>query len=106
MASLLINFRSFSIQFIVLKTMLAELQGRKVWVEGLVQDSHGTVLADAKWVLSASSPLPPPSSALSILTIPLHSTMWIEPKYSGLMDTKSLSQAMGEREPLPEPWVP
>lgn len=106
MASLLINFRSFSIQFIVLKTMLAELQGRKVWVEGLVQDSHGTVLADAKWVLSASSPRPQPSSALSILTIPLHRTMWIEPKYSGLMDTKSLSQAMGEREPLPEPWVP
>jgi hypothetical protein len=32
-------------------------------------------------------------------------TMWVEPKYSQLMDTKTVNQAMGEREPQLEPWA-
>jgi len=81
-ANLSLNYRAptRADQFIILKTKLAELRGRKVWVEGFIQDTHGTVLVDAK-------------------------TMWIQPKYAQLMDTKSLSQAMGEREPLPEAWA-
>lgn len=81
-ASLSLNYRAptKADQFIVLNTKLAALKGRKVWVDGIVQDTNGTVLADAK-------------------------TMWIQPKYAELMDTKSLSQTMGEREPQPELWA-
>jgi len=31
-----------------MKTKVTDTQGRKVWVDGLVQDTNGVVLADAK----------------------------------------------------------
>jgi len=81
-ANLSINYRAPTTadQFIVMKTKVTDTQGRKVWVDGWVQDTNGAVLADAK-------------------------TMWVEPKYSPLMDTKTINQAMGEREPQLEPWA-
>jgi len=81
-ANLSVNYRSPAAadQFIILKTKLSKLEGRKVWVDGVIEDPNGIVLADAK-------------------------TMWIQPKYAQLMDTKALGQAMGEREPRPESWT-
>jgi len=79
-ANMSLNYRAptKADQFIVLKTKLAEVKGRKVWVHGFVEDINGTVLADA-------------------------ATMWIQPQYAELLDTKFLEQTMGEREPQPEP---
>jgi len=81
-ANISVNYRAPTTadQFIVMKTKVTDTQGRKVWVDGLVQDTNGVVLADAK-------------------------TMWVQPKYSQLMDTKTFNQALGEREPQLEPWA-
>jgi len=67
-------------QFIVLTTKLTDLQGRKVWVEGIVQDTNGVVLAESK-------------------------TMWIQPKYAELMNKSSVNQLMGERGTQPKAWL-
>jgi len=61
-------------QFIVIKTRLTEVKGRKAWVEGHIEDTNGNVLAEAK-------------------------TMFVQPKYAKLLNTKALRQAMGEPEP-------
>jgi hypothetical protein len=48
-------------KFIVIKTRLVEVKGRKSFVEGRVQDTSGNVLAEAKYVfvhlLSVSCPI-------------------------------------------------
>jgi acyl-coenzyme A thioesterase PaaI-like protein len=79
-ANLTINYRAptKADQFIIIKTKLTDLQGRKVWVEGHIEDTSGNVLADAK-------------------------TMFVQPKYAKLLNTKTLRQAMGEPEPWTEP---
>jgi len=47
-------------QFIVIKTRLTEVKGRKAWVEGHIEDTNGNVLAQAKFV--SISHLPSPNS--------------------------------------------
>lgn len=36
--------------YVVLRTKLVKVQGRKAWVQGHVEDLEGTVLVDAEWV--------------------------------------------------------
>jgi len=62
-------------QFIVLRTRLVEGKGRKVWVEGQIEDLDGLVLVQA-------------------------SAMFVQPRYAKLLSSAALRQIMGE----PEPW--
>jgi len=79
-ANLEINYRAptKADQFIVIKTKLIDVKGRKVWVEGHIEDTSGNKLAEAK-------------------------AMFVQPKYAKLLNTKALRQAMGEPEPWTEP---
>ncbi|KAH8111402.1 Thioesterase/thiol ester dehydrase-isomerase [Phellopilus nigrolimitatus] len=58
-------------QFVVVRARLVELKGRKAYVEGSVEDVHGTVLATAK-------------------------ALFIQPKYAKLLDTTAIRKALGE----------
>jgi uncharacterized protein (TIGR00369 family) len=79
-ANLTINYRAptKADQFIVIKTKLVDVKGRKVWVEGHIEDTTGTVLAEAK-------------------------AMFVQPRYAKLLNTTALRQAMGEPELRKEP---
>jgi hypothetical protein len=84
------------------------VKGRKAWVEGHIEDTNGNILAEAKFV----SNLPSPRFALHLgyfllaqlcpNIVYIHRTMFVQPKYAKLLNTKALRQAMGE--PEPEPW--
>ncbi|KIY63393.1 Thioesterase/thiol ester dehydrase-isomerase [Cylindrobasidium torrendii FP15055 ss-10] len=65
-------------QFIVIKTKLDELKGRKAWVSGTVEDVNGKVLVQAK-------------------------AMFVQPKYAALLNKKGISEALGERLPATTP---
>ncbi|KAL5483349.1 hypothetical protein ACEPAI_8580 [Sanghuangporus weigelae] len=58
-------------QFVVLRCRLVELKGRKAYVEGSIEDLNGTTLATAK-------------------------ALFIQPKYAKLLNTKTISKAIGE----------
>ncbi|TFY51496.1 hypothetical protein EVG20_g10973, partial [Dentipellis fragilis] len=63
-------------QFIVLKTRLVEAKGRKVRVEGVVEDMSGTKLVEA-------------------------SALFVQPKYAKLLNSKGIRRALGEPMPAP-----
>jgi len=65
-------------QYFAIKTKLIDVQGRKAWVEGRVEDMNGTLLAEAK-------------------------VMFVQPKYAKLLNTNLLQQAMGEPPKSSEP---
>ena len=79
-------------KFIVIKTRLVEVKGRKAWVEGRIEDTDGNVLVEAKCV--SNQIICPCSDVHYILR-----TMFVQPKYAKLLNTKALRQAMGEPEP-------
>ncbi|THH18808.1 hypothetical protein EW146_g2220 [Bondarzewia mesenterica] len=78
-AKLCINYRAptRADQFIVLKTRLVELKGRKAIVSGTVEDMDGTVLVEA-------------------------TATFVQPKYAKLLSSSSIHQAMGEPQPKTE----
>ncbi|CCM05321.1 uncharacterized protein FIBRA_07535 [Fibroporia radiculosa] len=65
-------------QFIVIKTRLIEISGRKAKVAGVIEDMQGTVLAEAE-------------------------ALFIQPKYAKLLDSKRLRELMGEPDDMQEP---
>ncbi|KAA1477383.1 Thioesterase/thiol ester dehydrase-isomerase [Dentipellis sp. KUC8613] len=77
-ANLSINYKAptRADQFIVLKTRLVEAKGRKVRVEGVVEDMSGTKLVEA-------------------------SALFVQPKYAKLLNSKGIRRALGE--PMPPP---
>jgi len=59
-AQLSLNYRAPTMadQFVIIKTKIGEVKGRKAYVTGSVESLDGTVLVEAKWVLTFSqSPL-------------------------------------------------
>ncbi|KAG7442807.1 Thioesterase/thiol ester dehydrase-isomerase, partial [Guyanagaster necrorhizus] len=57
-------------QFVVIKTSLQELQGRKITVTGRIEDLEGKVLVEA-------------------------SALFVQPKYSGMLNKRPLHEALG-----------
>jgi hypothetical protein len=98
------------------------VKGRKAWVEGHIEDTNGNVLAEAKFVstshiyrLPSPSPVRLSSFACLIFSsefsisiniinhvlidiLMFNRTMFVQPKYAKLLNTKALRQAMGEPE--------
>ncbi|KAF7375374.1 UPF0644 protein PB2B4.06 [Mycena sanguinolenta] len=72
-ATLSLNYRAptRADQFVVLKTRLVELKGRKATVTGRVEDLQGTLLVDAD-------------------------ALFIQPRYAKLLDPKLIRQNLGE----------
>ena len=79
-------------QFVVLRCRLIELKGRKAYVEGSIEDLNGTTLATAKCVIL----LPFFLSEYTLLTINHFRALFIQPKYAKLLNTKTISKAIGE----------
>jgi len=77
-ATLALNYRAptRADQFIVLKTRLVELKGRKATVTGRVEDLEGTLLVDAD-------------------------ALFIQPRYAKLLDPKLIRQNLGEPTKTP-----
>ncbi|KAF5311858.1 hypothetical protein D9619_003773 [Psilocybe cf. subviscida] len=72
-ATLSLSYRAPTMadQFIVIKTKLGEVKGRKAFVSGSVEDLKGTVLVEA-------------------------SAMFVQPRYAKLLHSAQLRKAMGE----------
>lgn len=51
-ASMTVEYRAPTLaeQFVAIKTRVARTEGRKVWIEGVMEDLAGKVLAEAKYV--------------------------------------------------------
>ncbi|KAK0194390.1 Thioesterase/thiol ester dehydrase-isomerase [Armillaria mellea] len=63
-------------QFVVIKTSLHKLQGRKINVTGRIEDLEGKTLVEA-------------------------SALFVQPKYSGLLNKRPLHEALGMPTPIP-----
>ncbi|KAK0451731.1 Thioesterase/thiol ester dehydrase-isomerase [Armillaria borealis] len=63
-------------QFVVIKTSLQELQGRKITVTGRIEDLEGKILVEA-------------------------SALFVQPKYSGMLNKRPLHEALGMPTPIP-----
>ncbi|KIM47297.1 hypothetical protein M413DRAFT_440746 [Hebeloma cylindrosporum] len=72
-AQLTLNYRAPTMadQFVVIKTRIGEVKGRKATVSGTVEDLKGTVLVEA-------------------------SAMFVQPRYAKLLHSAQLRKAMGE----------
>ncbi|RDB27286.1 hypothetical protein Hypma_004371 [Hypsizygus marmoreus] len=72
-AQLQLNYRAptRADQFIIIRTFVEEVNGRKVRVKGLVEDLEGNILVEAQ-------------------------AMFVQPRYAKLLNAESLHQAMGE----------
>ncbi|KAF8173222.1 HotDog domain-containing protein [Mycena galopus ATCC 62051] len=77
-ATLSLNYRAptRADQFVVLKTRLVDLKGRKAMVTGRVEDVQGTLLVDAE-------------------------ALFIQPRYAKLLDPKLIRQNLGEPTQAP-----
>ncbi|ORX33970.1 HotDog domain-containing protein [Kockovaella imperatae] len=77
-ASLTINYKSpcMADQFVVLRTKLDKMDGRKVWVSGSMETLDGIVVAEA-------------------------SALFIEPKWAQFLESSGVTEAMGRPMPLP-----
>ncbi|KAF9527869.1 HotDog domain-containing protein [Crepidotus variabilis] len=78
-ATLSLNYKAPTMadQFVVLRTKMVEVKGRKAYVSGHIEDLNGTRLVEA-------------------------SAMFVQPRYAKLLNTDQLKKVMGERpkEPL------
>ncbi|PFH45670.1 hypothetical protein AMATHDRAFT_8827 [Amanita thiersii Skay4041] len=79
-ANLSVNYRAptRADQFLVIRTKLEDLQGRKARVSGRVEDLNGTILVEATGT-------------------------FVQPKYAKLLNSAMLKQAMGEPTKSSEP---
>nr|WHE05773.1 thioesterase/thiol ester dehydrase-isomerase [Flammulina filiformis] len=76
-ATLNLNYRAptKADQFVVIRTRVDEVKGRKVFVSGAVEDLEGKVLVEA-------------------------TAMFVQPKYAHLLNKKTIAEAVGEQTPV------